>query len=105
MPWDRGWEHIFDCLDLAAKEVLYRFYTYCIVFPDRTIGDFLMTSDYYMTMMLKLRHNAIGPSIQNKALRRARRLELFMQNNPRWFDQTPGGQKVFREVQEEVSTW
>ena len=43
--------------------------------------------------------------MQNKAFRRACRLELFMQNNPRWFDQTPGGQKVIREVQEEVSTW
>ncbi len=105
MPWHQGWDHIFDCLDLAAKEVLYHFYAYCIVFSDRTIGNFLVTSNYYMKMMLKLRHNAIGPSMQNKAFRRACCLELFMQNNPRWFDQTPGGQKVIREVQEEVSTW
>ncbi len=25
MLWDRGWEHIFDHLDLVAKEVLYCF--------------------------------------------------------------------------------
>ncbi len=93
-PWDRRWENIFDRLDLAAKEVLYRFYAYCIVFPDRTIGDFLMTSDYYLKVMLKLRHNAVGPSVQNQALRRVQRLELFIQNNPRWFHQAPGGQKV-----------
>ncbi len=93
-PWDRRWENIFDRLDLAAKEVQYRFYTYCIVFPDRTIGDFLMASDYYLEMMMKLRHNAIRPFVQNEALRRVRHLELFIQNNPKWFDQAPGGQKV-----------
>ena len=78
---------------------------YCIVFPDRTIGNFSMTSDYYLKMMLKLRHNAIGPSVQNQALRRVRRLELFIQNNPKWFDQAPGGQRVIRKVQEGVSVW
>ncbi len=104
-PWDRGWENIFDRLDLAAKEVLYRFYAYCIVFPDRTIGDFSMISDYYLKVMLKLRHNAVGPSVQNQALRRVRCLELFIQNNPNWFDQAPGGQKVIWKVQEEVLTW
>ncbi len=71
-PWDHGWENIFDRLDLAAKEVLYRFYAYCIVFPDWTIGDFSLTSGYYLEMMLKLRHNAVGPSVQNQALRRVR---------------------------------
>ncbi len=105
MLWDRRWEIIFNRLDLAAKEVLFRFYAYCIVFPDKTIGDFLMTSYYYVKVMLKLRHNTVGPSVQNKALRRVRHLELFIQNNPKWFDQAPGGQKVIRKVQEEVSTW
>ncbi len=104
-PWDRGWEHLFDCLDLAAKEVLYHFYAFCIVFPDRTIRDFMMTSRHYLKTMLKLRHNAVGPPIHNKALRRTCRLELFMQNNPRWFDQSPGGKRVIHEVQEEVLAW
>ena len=104
-PWDRGWENVFDHLDLAAKEVLYRFYAYCIVFPDWTIGDFSMTSGYYLEMMLKVRHNTVGPSVQNQALRRVRRLELFIQNNPKWFDQAPGGQRVIQTVQEGVSTW
>ncbi len=104
-PWDRGWEDIFDRMDLAAKEVLYRFYAYCIVFPERTIGDFSMTSNYYLEMMLKLRHNAVGPAVQNQALKRVRRLDIFMQNNPRWFDLALGGQKIIRMIQERVSTW
>ena len=60
-----------------------------------------MTSGYYLEMMLKLRHNTIGPSVQNHALRRVRRLELFIQNNPKWFDQAPGGRGSFRPSKKE----
>ncbi len=90
MPWDWGWEHIFDRLDLAAKEVLYHFYAFCIVFTDRSIGDFVMTTRSYLEIMPRLRYNATGLLIHNKALRRMCRLELFMQNNHRWFDESPG---------------
>ncbi len=104
-PWDRGHEHIFDRLDLAAKEVLYHFYAFSIVFPDRSIGDFAMTARSYLKVMPKLRYNTVGLLIHNKALRRMHYLELFMQNNHRWFNKSPGGKRVIREVQEEVLAW
>ncbi len=63
-----------------------------------------MTARSYLVTIPKLRYNAVGPLIQNKALKRTRRLELFMQNNHRWFDESPGG-RVIHEVQEEVSAW
>ncbi len=103
--WNHGWEHIFDCLDLVAKVVLYRFYAFCIIFPDRSIGNFMMVTRSYLEIMLKLRYNAVRPLIHNKALRRMRCLELFIQNNHRWFDKSPGGKRVIHDVQEEVLSW
>ncbi len=102
MPWDCRWEHIFNCLDLAAKVVLNRFSAFCIIFPDRSISDIVMTARRYLEIMPKLRYNAVRPLINNKALRRTCRLELFIQINLRWFDESPGRKRVIHKVQEDV---
>ncbi len=33
-PWQHYWELETDCLNLAAKEILYRFFAFCLCHPD-----------------------------------------------------------------------
>ncbi len=76
-----------------------------MVFPNRSIGDFNMTSMTYINMLASFKYNKVGPRIHNKAIRRTHHLELFMHNNPKWFDSLAEGKRVISQVQGEVSTW
>ncbi len=52
-----------------------------MVYPDRSIGDFDMTSMADIDSLAQLWYNTIGPHIYSKAARRAWHLELFINNN------------------------
>ncbi len=97
MPWQHYWELETDCLNLAAKEILYRLLAFCSCHP---VFNTTAPADYDDPLML--RHNAVGPHIHNNAVKRTRMLSTFMCNNPRWLGKTGSATCVLNEMLKEV---
>ncbi len=103
-PWHKGWDHMNNSFGFAAKKMVYRFFAYCMVYPNQSKGDFDMMSKVYFAVLGKLKHNTVGPAIYLWANLRPRRLELFI-NNPHWFDQSWGGRCIIHQVLAKVQKW
>ncbi len=75
-----------------------------MVFPNRSIGDINMTLMTYIDILAGFKYK-VEPHTHNKAVQRTHHLEMFMQNNPEWFDSLGEGKRVISQVQGQVSAW
>ncbi len=103
--WKRYWELKTDCLNLVVKEILYRFFAFCLCHLDWSIGNFAMTAPAYYDDLHMLGHNAVGPSIHNNAVKRTHMLSTFRCNNLLWLEKTGPVRCILEEMLEEADNW
>ncbi len=103
-PWERCGEDMGRRHGPPAREMLYRFYSFCILNPGTLIAKFDMTYEDYVSDTRTLNRHAIREIEVEAAQRRTRKLAVFIDNNPWFFDSTRNGQELIRQIARETSS-
>ncbi len=102
-PWERCGDDIGRRHGPPAREMLYRFYAFCILNPGISIAKFNMAYEDYVSETRTLNKHAIKEIEVTAASRRTRKLAVFVDNNPWFFDSTRNGQELIKQIGREAS--
>ncbi len=102
-PWERCGEDTGRRHGPPAREMLYRFYAFCILNPGTSIAKFDMAYEDYVADTRTLSRHAVREVEIGAAQRRTRKLAVFIDNNPWFFDSTRNGQELIKQIARETS--